>query len=58
MPDKKTLIKWSQGCLIAALLCVFIGLFGRLPVFYIIAVAFVILSFVVFGFARKKQEGE
>ncbi|HJJ28006.1 MAG TPA: hypothetical protein O0X70_01270 [Methanocorpusculum sp.] len=56
MPDKQSLINWSRGCLISAMLCVFIGLLGKLYPFYAIAVVLLILSFVLFGFARKKED--
>lgn len=56
MPDKKTLVNWSRGCLISAFLCVFIGLIGKLYPFYGIAFVLLILSIVLFSFARKKPE--
>ena len=55
---RKKLIQLSGGCLIVAILSAVIGLIlGQTGVFlYIIAAVSLILSFVVFYFARKYPE--
>ncbi|HJJ31302.1 MAG TPA: hypothetical protein O0X97_03525 [Methanocorpusculum sp.] len=55
---RKKLIQLSGGCLIVAILSAIVGLImGQYGIFlYIIAAVSLILSFVVFSFARKYPE--
>ena len=54
--DRKTLINWSRGCLIVAIIGAIAGLLGKLPVFYVIAAVLLLVSVVLFYYARKKPE--
>ncbi|HJJ47870.1 MAG TPA: hypothetical protein O0X39_02590 [Methanocorpusculum sp.] len=56
--DRKTLVKWSQGFLIASVLSAIASLIGRVYIMLAFSALFLVISFFIFAQARKMPAEE